>query len=444
MSLLAKLRTLGFVNYHADAERTSPLNLAIARVILGGYLAWKTMWYDWGVVSNTPFRATDSYAWAIPPESVLVVEKYLLLVALALFAVGYRVGLTSFVSAFLVSHLAVVRFSLYMGGNTTSLFLGAFVLIYFGLYRHQDSLTADTLRRTRSMDIDSLRGHLEQVPKNAFRADPLRLLLVTLGVVYFGSGLDKILKGGAAWFGPENLSRTIVTWSSFEGTPIGPGVFLLDYPILATIASIGTLVVELGLLVAVLLGVSLTLPMLALLGFMVTIPLTLGILFVDVFFLIGMLFTWDRLSAAFAPDRDIDVVFDDACLFCMRSLYLFRLLDTDGRVTFHPAASAPRGFRDLPDVDFERSMYVFHGGRAFEGYWAFRELVGQFGLFRPVAWLMSIPPVSLVGERIYRYVADNRSRHFVCAVDLTDETVPSTDTDVLDESVAGTDGGRNI
>lgn len=418
MSVGSRLRSFGFVNYVGDATRASPVNLAVARVILGCYLFWKTMWYDWIIVATAPFRISESYLWAIPPAWVLVAEKHLLLLVLLLFAVGYRLGLTSFLSALLLSHLAVVRYSLYLGGNTTSLFLGAYVLIFYGLYREQDVLTVDTIRRTGTMPIDELRAHFAGAPRQSFRADPLRLLVLVLGIVYFGSGLDKLLVGGGAWFGPANLTRTVVTWASFEGTSLGLGVLLVEYPVLATVASVGTIVLEMGLLVAALLGVSLTLPMLALLAFMASIALTLGILFVDVFFLVSMLFTWDRLETALAPDRDVDLVFDDACLFCMRSLYLFRLLDTEERVTFYPQSAAPIAYGEFPGVDFDRSMYVFHDGRAYEGYWAFRALVGQFGLLRPLAWLMGRRPVWPVGERVYRYVANNRSRHFACAVDL--------------------------
>lgn len=417
MSVIGRLRSLGFVNYHADPSRATPLNLAVARCILGSYLFWKTMWYDWHLLVNTPFRISESYLWAIPPARVLVAEKYLLLLSLAAFVVGYRVGITSFVSAALLSHLGAVRFSLYLGGNTTSLFVGAYALLFYGLYREQDVLTVDTLRRTGSMRVDELRDHFAGTSRRSFRADPLRHLVLVLAIVYFGSGLDKVLVGGTAWFGPANLTRTVVTWTSFENIGLGLGVLLVEYPILATVASVGTVVLEMGLLAVVLLGAPLTLPVLALLGFMVTIPLVLGILFVDVFFLVAMLFTWDRLDAALSPDREVDLVFDDACLFCMRSLYPFSVLDADERVTFYPQGEAPAAYRELPGVDFERSMFVFHDGHASEGYWAFRELVGQFGLLRPVAWLMGRKPVAALGERVYRHVADNRSRHFTCAVD---------------------------
>lgn len=417
MSRFRRPRWLEFPNYHADATRGSPVNLAVARLILGGYLVWKTMWYDWHALVETPFRVTYSYAWAIPPAPVLVAEKYLLLLSLALFAVGYRVGLTSYLSALLVSHLAAVRYSLYLGGNTTSLFLGAYALLFFGLYRHQDALGADALRRARARSADELREHLRDSTDRSFRADPLRLLLLALGVVYFGAGLDKLRVAPAAWTGPENLTRLLVTRAHFYQHDLGLAALLVEYPVLSTLASLGTLVVEMGILVATLVGVSMTLPMVGLLGLMVVIPATMGILFVDVFFLVAMLFGWDRLNAALAPETDVALVFDERCLFCMRSLYPFQLLDADDRVRFHAAEAAPREYAAREGVDFERSMFVFDGDDTHEGYWAFRRLFAQFGLLRPVAWLMGRRPVSTVGERVYRYVAANRSRHFACAVD---------------------------
>lgn len=428
----------GFPNYQADQTRASPLNLAVARVILGGYLAWKTVWYDWHVFVGTPFTVTDSYAWAIPPVELLVVEKYLLVATLLLFAVGYRVGATSFASALLVSHLAAVRYALYLGGNTTGLFIGAYALLFFGIYRHQDVLSVDELRHAATLSADALRDHLRNPPRASFRHDPLRMTLLALAIIFFGSGLDKLLAGGTAWIGPSNLSRLLVTRAHFYGYDLGLGGLIVEYPIVSTLATVGTLVVEMGILVAVVLGVSLTLPMLGVLGLMVVIPVTMGIVFPDVFFLVAMLFAWDRLDSALASDREIDLVFDDHCLFCMRSLYPFKLLDTDGQVTFYPQSAAPAAYREFDGVDFERSMFVFHDDHAYEGYWAFRELIGQFGLLRPVGWLMGRRPVAWVGERVYRYVANNRSRHFACAVDLDgadlaeadDAADGTTDTDV--------------
>lgn len=415
---LRLLRSFGFVNYHAYPTRWTPLNLAVARVILGSYLIWKTMWYDWRVIAATPFRVEEGYLWAIPPASVLVVEKYLLIVTLLLFVVGYRLRLTAFLSSLLVAHLATVRFSLYLGGMTTALFIAAYALLFFGLYARQDKLSVDSLRRATTQSPVELRDHLTRPLAMAFRADPLRLLLLALGVIYFGSGVDKLRAGGLAWFDSVHLTRVLVTRTAFYGYDLGLGKLLVDVPAIAILSSWGTLAVELGILIAVLIGAPVTIPMFVLLGFMILIPVTMGILFADVLFFIAMLFAWDRLDRALSPAAGVDLVFDDHCLLCMRSLHLFKYLDADARVRFYPQSEAPATYTNLEGVDFERSMYVFDGDHAYEGYWAFRALFAQFGLLRPVAWLMGRSPVAFVGTRIYRYVADNRSRHFACAVDF--------------------------
>lgn len=50
----------------------------------------------------------------------------------------------------------------------------------------------------------------------------------------------------------------------------------------------------------------------------------------------------------------------------------------------------------------------------------FRQLICQFRIFASVALVMAGPPVRAVGERVYGYVAENRSRSFVCSVEDSD------------------------
>lgn len=44
-----------FVNYFRNPTRTSAVNLVAARVVLGTYVIWKTMWYDWELFMKTCF-----------------------------------------------------------------------------------------------------------------------------------------------------------------------------------------------------------------------------------------------------------------------------------------------------------------------------------------------------------------------------------------------------
>jgi len=100
----------------------------------------------------------------------------------------------------------------------------------------------------------------------------------------------------------------------------------------------------------------------------------------------------------------------------MRSLHLLRYLDINGTVAYYNQYTVPDRW-DPADADFEDAMYAFRGGAVFRGYDAFRELFRQFWVLRPAARVMSLPGIQHVGDRIYRYIAENRSRHFACSID---------------------------
>lgn len=421
---------LGFVNYVRDPTRETPINGAAARGILGTYLIWKTMWYDWHEVLETPFLFTEKWALLVPESpAVLVVEKYLLVLALLAFVLGYRLRLSAFVSALLVGHLGVVRLVYNTSGGVTSLFIAMYFLVFFGLYRHTDELSLDAVRRKRDESLAALVSRLKSPTRATYRVDALRWNLLVFAVIYFGAGFDKLAKSGLAWIAPENLSRTFLVRHAYYDPeiPLGPidmvtplGAWMLEYPVLIQASSVGTLALELGLLPAAILGVGITPFLLGIYGMTTVIWLTLGILFGDVYFFVAMFFTWDGLHERLARDRDIDLVFDERCSFCARSLYPFKLLDVDDTVTFYTQSDVPERYRDRETVEFEEAMYVFDDDRAYEGYYAFRELLDQFGIFRPLVSLMRFTPIERLGTRIYRYVADNRSRHFVCSVDADD------------------------
>lgn len=141
----------------------------------------------------------------------------------------------------------------------------------------------------------------------------------------------------------------------------------------------------------------------------------MGILFVDMLFFLSIFAAYDRGYAAIVSDREIDLVYDERCYFCARSLYLFKLLDINETVTFYSQSDAPDAYAGREDVAFEHEMYVFVNGEPFGGYDAFRQLLRQFGPPIVLSWVMSLPPVKRVGEDIYQYIAANRDRYFVCS-----------------------------
>lgn len=415
-----------FINYFATEERSSPINMAVGRAILAGWLVWKTIMYDWQRFVDVPFHLTPEFAWALPPAApglLLTVEKWVLIGLLLLFAVGYRIRFTGGVGALVLAHLGTVRQIHVTSGETQSLLIGVYFLLVYAVYSETDAFSIDELRRTRNETVHSLRSFIVS-GRESYRLPAMKWSLVITAIIYFGSGFDKLFPDGplgglsTGYLGPVHLSRIIVVrdvaypWH----VPVGPS--LVEYPTVITGAAIGSLVVELGFLLVVLAGISITPLVLALFGFHTSILVLFGIFFVDNYLLLLTFVAWDRIYERAVSDRSLDIVFDGRCYFCMQSLYLFRVLDVNETVQFLPQRSAPDEYRHRDGVDFDSAMYAFDGDETYEGYYAFRELLRQFRVFFPVVWLMGLAPVARVGERVYQYVADNRGRQFTCRVDV--------------------------
>lgn len=408
-----------FINYFGDDTRQSPVNLAVARGIIGVWLIWKTIMYDWRLFLEVPFHMTPAFAWAIPPIApglILTVEKWVAIGLLLAFMLGYRIRLTAGVSAVLLAHLGTVRATQLTSGETESIFIGVFFLIMFALYAGQDRLSVDELRRAGKDSVDSLRTSLTTT-STAYRLVALKWCLVIIALIYFGSGFDKIFHAGLLnptleFAAPDNLARITTLYRSD-----GPVQFVNEYPLLMRLGGIGTLVLELGFLAAVLAGITVTPVIVGLLAFTVANTLLLGIHFVDVYFILLLFAGWDRAYRRIVSDRDLVIVFDDRCHFCMRSLLPFKHLDINDSVTFLPQRDAPTRYSERDGVDFDRAMFAFHDGECWEGYYAFRELLRQFRIFFWLVYLMQLRPVAYVGTRVYRLVAANRGRTFTCQVD---------------------------
>lgn len=441
------------LNYLRTRERDSPVNLAVARVGLGAYLVWKLVWYEPRLWTDLPFVGFAGYVWAIPPGTVLVAEKWLAIAALLAFAVGYRIRWTGLVASLLVFHLASVRFTVNTSGGTTALFFAASMLVFFALYSHEDDLSLDALRRTGTRPIGTLTAFLKRdrdaagrsvgpaapsrgsarsttaaftdaaaaVPRS-FRTTPLLYSQLLLAVIYFGAGLAKVIRGGPGWVAPDNLSRIILVRNELNAMPVDVGYWVIQYPGLVSLLAVGTIVLELGLLVALLARWPVWPVVVGIVGMHLAILPTMGMFFFDPLVLFALFVPWDRVLGGLARRDVLDVVFDENCYFCARSLYPFAHLDVANRVRVYSQSDLPARYAARSDADYGAAMYAFREGdpTAYEGYDAFRELTRQLGGW-PVWFLMGLPGVSHVGRPIYRYVARNRSTYFVCSLEFPED-----------------------
>jgi predicted DCC family thiol-disulfide oxidoreductase YuxK len=114
----------------------------------------------------------------------------------------------------------------------------------------------------------------------------------------------------------------------------------------------------------------------------------------------------------------VSVVYDGRCRFCLRSLTLcmrlarrpvFRLYDANDR------EAVGARFPMLAGAGFDDAMFVVTDrGEVFRGFFAFRRMMWESPWLYPLLPLFYAPGASLVGPRVYSWVARNRGS-FGCA-----------------------------
>ena len=111
--------------------------------------------------------------------------------------------------------------------------------------------------------------------------------------------------------------------------------------------------------------------------------------------------------------KPLNVIYDGHCGFCIRSLNVVRALDTRGVIHFYDAHQ-PETFARFPELrhaDVEDAMYTITDGEPLHrGFFAFRRLMWAGPVLWPLLPLFYFPGASLLGPRLYAWVARNRSR----------------------------------
>jgi predicted DCC family thiol-disulfide oxidoreductase YuxK len=114
----------------------------------------------------------------------------------------------------------------------------------------------------------------------------------------------------------------------------------------------------------------------------------------------------------------LDVVYDGQCGFCRRSLALCTWLAR--RPAFHlhdvnDRESVDSRFPLLAGADTDDAMFVVTGrGEVFRGSFAFRRMMWASPWLYPLLPLFYVPGASVLGPRVYAWVARHR-RSLGCA-----------------------------
>lgn len=119
-------------------------------------------------------------------------------------------------------------------------------------------------------------------------------------------------------------------------------------------------------------------------------------------------------------NKGLDIIYDAQCRFCLRSLRFLQRLARKPLFRLHDGND-----RDLVQSKFpllagaktnDAMFAVTPHGEAFQGFFAFRRIMWESPRLYPLLPFFYVPGASLIGPRIYAWVARNR-RNFGCSLD---------------------------
>lgn len=304
------------LNYQRVRTRPGALNLAVARVLVCLYAAWKVATYPFPALAHFPpflFLANplapQNHAFALPPALLgwVPAEQTAIVICLLLVALGWQTGLAAALGALLLAHLSGLNYLLV---NERTFLLTVYFLILYALWRHDDPFRLDALLAARR--ATPFAG--SPAPSPAVAGAPprrehphhaLRLFQVAFALIYFFTGIAKLRGGGfsLAWASADNL-RLILQHNALYHLHELPraAAWMLDQNLLLAAAAGTTLALELGFLPALLLRAPITPFVVGLAGMHLAILATMHLnYFTDMVVFFAVFLPWDHWLGSALP-----------------------------------------------------------------------------------------------------------------------------------------------
>lgn len=110
--------------------------------------------------------------------------------------------------------------------------------------------------------------------------------------------------------------------------------------------------------------------------------------------------------------RPISIIYDGQCDFCLRAIHVLKKFDAFGLFTFcnfHDRENIQVRFPQTKWENLDAGMIVVtEDSRIFQGFYAFRRLIWSSPWLLLLSPFFYFPGSSLIGVRLYAYVARNR------------------------------------
>lgn len=405
----------------------APINLAVFRIVVFSmlllcllnepileYAAWPREHFEWPSVSGPLFERL--------PISVELVE-WLLPIAIAATVLTIA-GLFTRTSAWVTVVLAFYLLGIPQCSGKVNHTLHHVVLfaILIACSRCGDALSIDSVwQAIRRAD----HGQVQRLARSVRYGMPIRFAMLVLALTYFFPGFWKVASNGLTWIFSGNLNNQLLQkW--FELETFEPVLPLHEIPGFTAMGAMTAIVMELGWPLAVLWRPTRLLwAGLGLLFHNMT-RLLMNISFYTMQAMYVMFVDWDRVFAWMGRrmyHEPMVVLYDGNCKMCRRTMSVLLTLDwlrlLKGISAFDRQRIEALGLGHLSDDALMRDMHAGERGpsgewRVTKGYEAYQRIACRV----PLLWLtlpfIYLPPVAVVGRRIYRHVADSRA----CSVPL--------------------------
>ena len=394
-------------------------SIAVFRMLLGTLILLDlvlrsrdlaTFYTDSGVMARQFWiDVTHRWLWSIHAASGQSWWQIILFVLAGCFAFGLIIGYRSRLMAVLTFVLLASlqnRNALLMQGGDLLLVVMCFWSVFLPLGARYS--------------VDSaLRIEHQQDPNSSRLSDPAQqryftvaTVAITLQILYLYF-FTALLKTGDAWTSRFDAAYYAVSLQHFAA-PLGE--WFRNFPGVLKLSTIYVLAVEFIAPWLVLCPV--LWPRIRLIGLLLLASLHaafLLMLHIGLFPLIdfmalsllipGTVWMWFRRKS---DERISDIVlhYDEDCGFCLKMCLILRAFLLPSQATIQPAQQTQAIYKIM---ERENSWVVTDAdGKSYIHWHAMAFLFSQRWPFKPVGWLLSIPPFMQAGNRVYRWVAGNR------------------------------------
>jgi hypothetical protein len=391
-------------------EKSSALNLAVARVVIITTLVSKiSLNYELSYSRLDRALIVPPLGWAhlaayVPRNPNLITILYVLFVAFGALAI---VGLYGRLACCMTSAIGFYLLTLpQLFGKINhdhNLVLFGFILAASPCY---DTFSVDAIR-------DALRaarhGHFLTAPtESTVYADPLKAMMVLLGLIYFFPGAWKVGRAGVHWFSADNM-RWMMARKLLEAPHVTSiQMWAMHHPLLLAMGAAFTPLFELGFLFAIL--SPRTRPYAAACGiaFHNLTALLMNISFVSLQMCYVIFVDWTRVFSWIALRFRIGQI--RVCRIGpgeLPFLNIIRSLDWLNRVSIDES-TAPTSCAPTNADDAQSLTIIDEEGATLSGFEAYICITKHIVSLWPMYLCFSVPVVRTAGESFYGHL--NRSR----------------------------------